>query len=110
MSLASSPGIGPARGLGEADRHELPRVVPLVGGGRQVHAVVALQPNQPAPEPGGQHLGDLGLSGAGFAFQEQRAAHRQRQVHRGGELQIRDVALFGEKSGGVGDSRGQFGH
>ena len=102
--------VGVAGGLGQADRHELAGVVPLVRGGGDVHAVVALQPHQAAVQAGGQHLGDLGLAGAGLAFQEQRAAHRQRQMHRRGQLLVGDVALVGEQLGGVGDRRRQCGH
>ena len=102
--------VGLAGGLGEADRHELAGVVPFIGRGGDVHAVVALQPHQAAIQAGGQHLGDLGLAGARLAFQEQRAAHRQRQVHRGGQFLIGDVALVGKQLRGVGDRRRQCGH
>ena len=102
--------VGLAGGLGKADRHELARVVPLIGSGRQVHAIVALQSDQPAAQAGGQHLGDLGLAGAGLAFQEQRAAHRQRQVHSGRQLLVGDVALVGKQFRGVGDGRGESRH
>ena len=110
MSLASSPAIGLPGGLGQPDRHELAGMIPFVGGRRQVHAVVALQPHQPAPQARGQHLGDLGLAGAGLALQEQRPAHRQRQMHRGRQFLVGDVALVGEQLGGVGDGRRQSGH
>ena len=102
--------VGLAGGLGQADRHELAGVVPFIGGGGDVHAVVALQADQAAVEAGGEDLGDLGLAGAGLAFQEQRAAHRQGQVDRGGQVLVGDVALGGEESGGFGDGRGQCGH
>ena len=64
-----------AFGLGDADRDHLRGVVPLVDRGGDVEALVALQPDQPAAERRGQHLGDLGLADAGLAFEEQRPAH-----------------------------------
>ena len=62
--------VGHAGCLGEADRHQLAGVVPFIGRGGKVHAVVALQADQAAAEPGGEHLGDLGLAGAGLAFEK----------------------------------------
>ena len=64
-----------AFGLGDADRDHLRGIVPLVDRGRDVEPLVALQPDQPAPERRRQHLGDLGLADAGLAFEEQRPAH-----------------------------------
>ena len=40
------------------------RIVPLVDRRGDVEPLVALQADQPAPERGGQHLGDLGLADA----------------------------------------------
>ena len=85
-------------------------MVPFVGRGRKVHSVIALQPDQPPAKPGSQHLGDLGLAGAGLALQEQRAAHRERQMHRGRKFPVCDVALVGEQLGRVGDGGRQSGH
>ena len=75
-----------------------------------VHAVVALQPHQAAAQAGGEHLGDFGLAGSGLAFQEQRPAHRQREVHRGGQILVGDVALVREQCGGLGNRGRQCGH
>jgi hypothetical protein len=95
-------------GLGQPDLQHLPRVVPLVGGGVDVQPLVALQPDQLGIQPRRQHLGDLGLAGAGLAFEEQRALQLQRQEDRGGELAVGDVVLLGKQRGG-GVDRGRQG-
>ena len=63
-----------SRRLGETDRHHLRGIVPLVDGGGDVEAFVALQADQPAAERRGEHLGDLGLADAGLAFEKKRPA------------------------------------
>ncbi len=85
-------------------------MVPLIGGGGEVHAVIALQAHEAAAEPGGEHLGDLGLAGAGLALKKKRAAHRQRQVHGGGELAVGDIAVLGQQARAVGDGGRQLLH
>ena len=59
-----------AGGFGETDRHHLRRIVPLVDRARDVEAFVALQPDQPSVERGGENLGDLGLADARLAFEK----------------------------------------
>jgi hypothetical protein len=59
------------RRFSHADRRHLALHVPLVHRARDVEAFVALQPDQLAPEPARERLGELGLADAGFAFEEQ---------------------------------------
>ena len=99
--------VAVAAGLGEADGHELAGVVPFIGGGGEIHAVVALQTHEAAAEPGGQDLGDFGLAGAGLALEEERAAHGERQVDGGGERLVCDVAAGGEEGGGFATEAGR---
>ena len=93
----------PAGRLAQADRHQLAGMVPFIGGSGEVQPVIALQPHQAPAKPGGENLGDLGLAGAGLAFKEERALHGERQMHRGGELPVGDIALGGQQRGGLGD-------
>jgi hypothetical protein len=95
--------------FGEADLQHLARVVPLVGGAGEVQALVALQADQRPAQHGGQRLRDLGLAGAGLAFQEQRALQLQRQEHRGGERALGHVVQREQVRRGVVDARGQGG-
>ena len=101
--------VGLAGGFGETDRHELTGVVPLVSRGGEVHAVIALQPDQAAAEAGGEHLGDLGLAGAGLALQEQRPLHGKREMHRRGQFAVGDIAVLGEQAGGFRNRTGKRG-
>ena len=96
-----------AFGLGDADRDHLRGVVPLVDRRRDVEPLVALQPDQPAPERRGQHLGDLGLADAGLAFQEQRPAHAQRQEQHGRERPVGEVIRRRQEFERLVDGRGQ---
>ena len=90
--------------LGEADRHQLAGVIPLVGSGGQVHAVIALQANQTAVEAGSEDLGNFGLARARLAFQEQWALHDHRQMYGGRQFQVGDVAVGGvERDAAHGD-------
>ena len=77
-----------AFGLGDADGDHLRGVIPLIDRGGDVEALVALQPDQPAAERRGQHLGDLGLADAGLAFEENRPAHLERQIKHGAERAV----------------------
>src|SRR5258706_1533239 len=80
-----------ARRLREADLHHLPRVVPLVGGLRDVQPFVALQAQQLAVQSVRDDLGDLGLADAGLAFQEERPLHGEREEKRSREAAIGDI-------------------
>ena len=95
-----------ARGFGEADRHQLLRVVPLIGRGREVEPVIALQPDKVARQHLRQHLRDLGLAGPRFAFEEERPAHAQREMHRGGQRAVGDIAAGREQRLGFLDRGG----
>ena len=70
-----------AGGLGEADRHHLRRIVPLVDRGCDVEALVALQADQLAPEALREHLGDLRLADAGLALQQDRPSEPKAEEH-----------------------------
>ena len=97
---------GDAAGLGEADRHHLAGIVPFVDGRGEVEPLIALQPDQPAPERGRQHLGDLGLAGAGLALEQQRPFHPERQEEHGRQRPVGDIALgLQQGQGGVDGGR-----
>ena len=93
MSCASSLALDAARGFGEPDLDHLPRIVPLVDGGRGVEPFVALQANQRRASARREHLGDFRLADARLAFEEQRPPQRQREEHRRREPAIGDVVL-----------------
>ena len=86
----SSPKMSWARGvvglaarLEQPDLEHLARVVPLVDGGVDVEALVALEADEPRAEGRREDLGELGLADAGLALQEQRPAELERQEDRG---------------------------
>jgi hypothetical protein len=85
---------GGAPGFGKPDLDHLPRVVPFVDRRSDVQPLVALQADQRAAERRGQHLGDFGLADAGFALEEQRTAHAQREEHRRGERALGDIVAL----------------
>ena len=85
------PAVVRAFRLGDADGDHLRSVVPLVDRGGDVETLVALQPDEPAPERRRQHLGDLGLADAGLAFEEQRPAHLEREEQHGRERTVGEV-------------------
>jgi len=72
---------------------QLAAIVPLVDGGGDVEALVALEPDQFRAEAAGEGLGDLRLADAGLTLQEDRLAHAERQVDRGGQVALGDVVL-----------------
>ena len=74
-----------------ADVQQLPRVVPLVDGVRDVEALVALEPDQPGAERRRDRLRRLGLADARLALEQQRLLERQREVERGREPAVREV-------------------
>jgi hypothetical protein len=93
----------------QPDLHHLAAVVPFIGGAGQVQAFVALQPDQVTPQHRGQRARDLGLAGAGFAFQEQRALQLQRQVDHRGQLAVCHVVLGQQQGRRVVDAVRQWG-
>ena len=96
-----------ALGLGEPDRQQLPRVVPLVGGLGDVDALVALQPDQRGAERGGQRLGGRGLADAGLALQQDRLAQSHRAEQRRRQPVVGEVAGPSEHLAERGDGRGR---
>ncbi len=88
--------LGLAARLEQPDLEHLARVVPLVDRGVDVETLVALQPDQPRAERGGQDLGQLGLADAGLALEQQRAAELERQEDRRRDGAIGDVVAAPE--------------
>ena len=82
--------------LEQPDLEHLARVVPLVDGGVDVQALVALEPDEPGAERRGEHLGELGLADAGLALEQQRAPELERQEDRGRERAVGDVVALAE--------------
>jgi hypothetical protein len=75
----------------------LARVVPLVEGGGDVEALVALQPDElGSPQPR-QDLGDLGLPHAGVALDEEGLLQVLHEEQRRGDGVVGDVALAGHR-------------
>ena len=95
--------------LGDPDLEHLARVVPLVGGLREVEPLVALQPDEAPAQRRGEHLGHLGLADAGLALEEERAAEAQREVEGGGEAPVGDVPARGEEPLDLVDRAGRAG-
>ena len=91
MSCAVAWRRGTLR-LQQPDLEHLARVVPLVDGGVDVQALVALEADERRPERRGEDLGDLRLAHAGLALEEQRAAQLEGQEDRRGKRSIGDVA------------------
>ena len=93
----------------QPDGDHLRAVIPLVDGGRNIEPLVALQADQPPPERGREHLGDLGLADAGLALDEQRPAHAQRQIEHRRQRAVGDVVGLGQQvEGGFDRGRERF--
>ena len=88
-----------ARRLGGAQVEELAAVVPVVDGLGGVDALVALQADQLAAGPAGEHLGQLGLADAGLALEQQRPPQRHGEEHGRRQPLVRPVAV-GLQGGG----------
>jgi hypothetical protein len=86
-----------------ADLQHLPRVVPLVQSLVGVDALVALQPDELAPEHGRERLGDLGLADADLALDQNRTPQRQRDEQRGGQSAVSQVATVAQNLGQLTD-------
>jgi hypothetical protein len=86
---------GRALRLGQSDREQLPRVVPLVERLGRGEPLVALQPQQHGVECGRQRLGRLRLADSRLTLEQQRLPHAYGQEQRGRQ------ALVGEVAGGV---------
>ena len=74
-----------------ADVEQLPRVVPLVDGMRDVEALVALEPDQARPEDGREGFRRLGLPDPGLALEEHGLREDEREVERGREPPLGQV-------------------
>jgi hypothetical protein len=73
------------------DGQKLALIVPFVYCGTGVQPLVTLQPDQPGIQRGGQRLGDLGLSDARRALQQQRPAQPHGQIDRDGQRVVGDI-------------------
>ena len=74
-----------------AQVQQLPRVVPLVHGVRDVEALVALQPDQARVRRARERLGGLGLADARLALEQERLLEREREEERGRETAVGQV-------------------
>ena len=74
-----------------ADVQQLARVVPLVDRVRDVEPLVALQPDQPRAEDGGERLRGLRLPDPRLALEQHGLRERERQEERGREPAVRQV-------------------
>ncbi len=89
--------------LGEADRHHLAGIVPLVDRRGDVEPLVALQADQPPAERRRKHLRDLGLPDPGFALEEQGPSKLQGEKKDRRERAVGDVARVLEQGQRVVD-------
>ena len=78
--------------LGQPCAQHLPGIVPLVERRVDVEPFVALQANQLGLEQLRQHFRELGLSAAGFSFDQQRLAHLAGEEHGGRDGLVGHVA------------------
>ena len=99
-----------ALGLQQPDLQHLARVVPFVHGGVDVEALVALQPDEPCVERGGEDLGQLGLAHAGLTFEQQRPTQPQAEEDGGDERPIGHVVALAEGRLQAVDGIGMVGH
>ena len=88
--------IGLAARLEQPDLEHLARVVPLVDGGVDVQALVALEPDEPRAQRCREDLGELGLADPGLALEEQRSTELEGQEDGGRDGPIGDVVAAPE--------------
>ena len=84
------------RMLVRLDGQKLALVVPFIDRRAGVQPFVALQPDQPGIQHGGQRLSDLGLADARSTLQQQRPAQPHGEIHRDGKRVVGDVISLGE--------------
>ena len=77
--------------LGQADRQQLARIVPLVQRLGGVDAVVALQPDQRRVQHLRERLGGLGLADPGLPLQQQRLREAEAEEERGRQALVDEV-------------------
>ncbi|CAB4324544.1 unannotated protein [freshwater metagenome] len=82
---------------------QLAGVVPFVERLRCVEALVTLEPDEVAACPGADGPGQLRLSGARFALEQQRPLHAQREQYCGGETFVGEIALSAEARLDIGE-------
>src|SRR4029077_8931455 len=89
--------------FGQSYLDHLARIVPLVDGGGDVEAFVALQTNERAAEAAGEDFCYLGLAHACLAFEKQRPPHLEGEEDRGREAALAHVIGACEQGEGVVD-------
>ena len=107
-SVFSASRSAAARRFGGADGDHLGGEVPFGDGRGGVEPFVALQADQAAAKGGGEGLGDLGLAGAGLAFEKQRAAEFEGEEDHGRQRAGGDVALPGKQGFDGVDAVGEW--
>ena len=95
--LAEFGAVLDSLSLRQPDFDHLRLIVPLINGGARIEAFVALEADKAAAERIGQHLCDLRLADARFAFKKERAAHFQREEDDGGKRAVGDIVAAREK-------------
>ena len=98
-----------AGGFGEADRHHLRGIVPLIDGAGDVEPFIALQADQLAAERGGENLGDLGLADARLALEQDWTAQPKAEKQHRRQRAVGDIgggAQQLERGVDAGGSRG----
>ena len=83
--------------LQQPDLEHLAGVVPLIDRRVDVQPLVALEPDQPRPEAGGEHLRQLRFPDAGLALDKERPLELQREEHGRDERAVRDVVVGAER-------------
>src|SRR6266853_1773419 len=89
--------------FGQSYLDHLARIVPLVYGGSDVEALVALQAHERAAETVGEDLCDFGLAHPGLAFEKQWTAHLEREEYGRCEAALGHVIGACEQGEGVVD-------
>ena len=87
-----------AAGLAQPDLEHLARVVPLVDRVRDVEALVALEPDEPAAEARGEDLGQLRLADPRLTLEEQRPAELEGQEDGGRQRAVAEVVPGTERA------------
>ena len=90
-----------AHRLGGAQVEQLAGVVPLVHGLADVDALVALQADELAARPAGQHLGDLGLADTRLALEQERPAQPHREEDRRRKAVVGQVSVLAQRGRNV---------
>ena len=89
--------VGPAPGLGGADRDHLGGEVPFADRRGGIEPLIALQPDQAAPKARGDGLGDFGLADARLAFEEQGPTELEGEKDHRGQRPSADIVLSGQQ-------------